>query len=128
MGASQACRLSTGIGAYWPSMVRGWRSRRLPPVRIVHDRERDAVMLADVHQGNDVRMSQLGQAAHFACKPARKRGIVDEVSARHFDNDVALELVVMRNVDVGHAPFAELAQYAIAPLAQRRAGPFGGVN
>jgi len=94
----------------------------------VHHCEGDTVVLADVDERDDVRMGQLGEAADFAREAAGEGGVVNEVRPRHFDDDIAFELVVARQVDVGHAAFTELAQHAVTPVAQSRAGPFGRIG
>jgi len=49
---------------------------------IMHDRERDAVVLADVDERNDVRMASLARLRTSRVKRPAKVGVVNEIGAR----------------------------------------------
>ena len=75
-------------------------------LEILHDEERQAVLVADVVQRADVRMIQAGNRAGFSFE-ARQRVRVRRRGAENLDRDRPAEACVARLVDLAHSAGAD---------------------
>ena len=69
-----------------------------------HRDERHAGLLADVVDGQDVRMIQRGGGLRFLLEPAETIGIAGHVARKDLDGNRAIEPRVARAVHLAHAP------------------------
>ena len=75
--------------------------------QVLHDQEVDAVLLADIEDGADVRMAQGGDRLGLALEPLFQIGIRRDMLGKHLDGDGAVEAGVTGLVDLAHAARAE---------------------
>ena len=83
---------------------------RLPQVHAVdifHDEEIQPLGLAEIVDGDDVRMAQPGQRAGFAREPLGKRRIVAGFHRQNLDRHQPIEPRLPGFVDRPHAPLAQ---------------------
>ena len=92
-----------------------------PPLDERHRQIMDAVDLARVVDGAQVRMAERGRRAGLAIKPLEQFAVIVG-EAGNFERDRPVELRIFRQVDVPHRAAAQRAHDAIPPesLGQRR--------
>ena len=73
----------------------------------LHDGVGDAVLVAEVVDGKDVRMRQRRDGLRFALEPRERVGIRGDGLGQDLDRDVPIELLVPRPVDLSHPTRAE---------------------
>ena len=89
------------------------------PVEVLH---RDVVRvlgLAAVVDRDDVRMVERGGVLRLAAEPLDELLVVRVAVVEDLDRDAAAELLILREVDVGHPAGAELADDLVAPVEER---------
>ena len=78
------------------------RSQRLA-FQILHDQERDAVLVADVVHGADVRVNQGGDHLRFAVESRTERRVAGERRRQDLHGDRTVQACVGREIDLSHA-------------------------
>ena len=91
----------------------------VPALDVLHDDEVGAVELAAVEDRDDVRMREAGGVRRFAPEALDELLVVDVAAVQHLDGDPPAELLILGEVDVGHAAAAELPCDAVAPCEER---------
>ncbi len=86
------------------------RSRRVSPSRSSVTTKVSAVVMADVVDGEDVRMVEGAGGAGFLLEAGEPFVGVGERSGKDLDGDVATEPLVAGAIDLAHAAGAELAE------------------
>ena len=74
------------------------------------------VVLADVMNGDDIGMGEIGGRMRFSLEPAEKALVVRQVLMEHLHCDVASQRQVLRPIDNGHTAAAYAVYDAIAPI------------
>ena len=120
---SLACAASSAEAA-WPTIstavVSGSAPARLqhrPEIAALdqaHVEEQPAVDLAEVVDGDDVRLVQAGRQARLAPEAGLERLVAGEVVGQHLQRDLALTDGVVGAVDLAHAAAADQLDEAIA--------------
>jgi hypothetical protein len=85
-----------------------------PAFDVLHDDEVRAVRRAAVEDGDDVRMRETGGMRRLAPEALDELLVVRVAVVQDLDGDPAPQLLVLREVDVGHAAAPELARDAVA--------------
>ena len=80
------------------------------PVEVLHRDVVGALRLAAVVDADDVRMAEARGVARLALEPLDELLVARVALVQHLQRDLAAELLVLGQVDVGHAAGAELAQ------------------
>ena len=78
------------------------RGQRLA-LHVLHDDEVDAVFVADVVQGADVRVIEGGDRERFALKPGARLRVIEPGGRQDFDRDNAIQPRVARFIHLAHA-------------------------
>ena len=89
------------------------------PVEVLHRDVVRVLRLAAVVDRDDVRMVQRGGVLRLAPEPLDELLVVRVAVVEDLDRDAAAELLVLREVDVGHPAGAELADDLVAPVEER---------
>ena len=71
--------------------------------------------LAEVVNGEDVRMRERGDCLRLALEAREAFGVRDKSSGQHLDRDVAIELRVAGAIHLAHAAGAERRQDFVGP-------------
>lgn len=71
------------------------------------DQEIYAAVMADVVQGADIGMRELGDSTSFVLEAMAKMGILGKMFRQNFDRDEAVEAAVSSAVNFAHAAGAE---------------------
>ena len=90
-----------------------------PPLDVLHDDEVRAAGLAAVEDRDDVRMRETGGVRRLPPEALDELRVVRVAVVEHLDRDLAAELLVLGEPDVGHAAAAELALEAVAAREDR---------
>ena len=72
------------------------------PLEIFHDQEGHALVVADVIERADVRMTELRDRLRFAIEPLPKLRIDGHAGGKNLDGDRAVEARVRRPIDFAH--------------------------
>ena len=83
-------------------------------VDVLHRDEVSAVERAAVEDPDDVRVLEAGGSLCLALEALHELGVLREVVVQDLDRDLAVELGVVREPDVGHPARADLAVQAVA--------------
>ena len=78
--------------------------------QVLHHQEVDAVLVADVVKGADMRVVQAGDGAGFALEALAKFRVGGQVGRQNLDGDGAVEARVFRAIDLAHAAGADERQ------------------
>src|ERR1041385_6112741 len=89
------------------------------PASVLHRDVVGALGLAPVVDRDDAGMRQRRRVLRLAPEALDKLLVVRVAVVEDLDRHAAAELLVLREVDVGHAPRAELAQNLVAPVEER---------
>ncbi len=81
---------------------------QLRPVDVLHRDEVGVAELAAIEDADDVRVLEAGRGLGLAAEALDELLVLREAVVQHLDRDVAIEFVVVRQPDVGHASRAEL--------------------
>ena len=84
------------------SFLGRYRSAERVAVQILHDQEVNAILIADVVQGADVRMIQPGDRTSFLLEALACLRIIGHVRGQDLDRDRTIEPGVSRFVDLTH--------------------------
>src|SRR3954454_4452085 len=77
-------------------------------LEILHDEELNAVLLADVAKGTDVRMVEARERFGLLCESLlRARSTI--AGAEHLDRDESAHACIARSIDLAHATCAQSA-------------------
>ena len=87
-------------------------------VEVLHRDVVGALRLAAVVDRDDVRMRQRGRVLSFAPEALDELLVGGVAVVQDLDRDAAAELLVLGEVDVGHAAGAELADDPVAPVEE----------
>ena len=90
-----------------------------PALDVLHDDEVGAVELAAVEDRDDIRVREPRGMRRLAPEALDELLVVRVPRVQHLDRDSAAELLVLGEVDVGHAAAAELARDAVTPREER---------
>ena len=85
------------------------------PLDVLHDDVVGAVELAAVEDRDDVRVGEAGGVRRLSTEALDELLVVRVPAVQHLDGDPAAQLLVLGEVDVGHAAAAELPGDAVAP-------------
>ena len=91
---------------------------------VLHDEEVDPVGAVEVVNGGDVGVVQARQGLRFAAESPPRRFVAQHPRRQHLDGDVAVEVRVVRAVDLSHPAGAEALEDSI--VRERAADHFGG--
>ena len=114
--------------AHWPTMERTFgRQRTLLADELreglavdeLHDQVRQAVVLAVVEEGRDVGVDQPRGVQRLVPEPEGEELLVVGVGPHHLERDLALQDLVARRPDVGHAAGGDAVLEAV-PLVQQQ--------
>jgi hypothetical protein len=83
------------------------------PFQVLHNKEVDAVLLADVMERADVGMIQRGDGAGFAFKAFASLWVGSHVSGQDFDRHCAIQPRVARPIDFAHAARSDRSNYLV---------------
>ena len=89
------------------------------PVEVLHRDVVRVLRLAAVVDRDDVRMVQRGGVLRLAPEPLDELGVVRVAVVEDLDRDPPAELLILREVDVGHAAGAELPDDHVPPVEER---------
>ena len=89
-------------------------------LEILHDEEGDAVLLADVVHGADVRVGQGGDRPGLALEPQASVRLVDGPGGQDLDRDRSLEPPIEGSVDVAHAARPDQGDDLVRPELRSR--------
>ena len=87
--------------------------REVPPVDELHRQELDAVHLAEVEDAQDVGVRDAARELDLALEALQRIGVLGDVGADELQGDVAVELLVVHEIDGAHAAHAEQALDAV---------------
>ena len=93
--------------------------------QVLHDREGQVLMLADVGDLDDVGVSQADEGADFAREAAGELRVREHGGVRHLEDHVAVQVMIVGLVDRAHAALSQAGEDLIA-AAQRLADPVCG--
>ena len=79
-------------------------------LEVLHDDERAAVLLADIEQRADVRMTQRGDRARFGLKSTSKVGPVGQITRQELDGHRPIQPRIARLVHLAHPARADERQ------------------
>ncbi len=96
------------------------------PLDVLHDDEVRALGLAPVVDGDDVRVGEPRRMGRLAAEALDELHVVRVPLVEHLDRDLAAELLVLGEPDVGHAPRAELPLEPVAAGEDRAASLVDG--
>ena len=82
-------------------------------IKFFHDDERVAVVVVDVVDGADVRMTELRGGPRLARKTLERARVFYQVVGDEFERDVAHEACVLRLIDHPHAAAPKLREHAV---------------
>ena len=80
---------------------------------VLHDEVVQTVLLADVVEGADVRMVELGDGFGFALETGLELGAFGEVLGKDLDGNGAVEAGVRGFVDLAHATGSDGSEYLV---------------
>src|ERR671923_4636 len=90
-----------------------------PPLEVLHRDVVGALGLAPVVDRDDVGVREASRVLRLAPEALDERVVARVPVVEDLDRDAPAELLVLGEVDVGHAPRAEPADDAIAPVEER---------
>jgi hypothetical protein len=73
----------------------------------LHHRVRDAVLAAEIVNGEDVRMGERGDRSRLALETRQRLRLVRHHVGDDFDRDVAAQALIVRAPDLAHATRAD---------------------
>ena len=112
VGVTQRCEDLACVGDRDRHRAEAARADQLlerAPLDVLHDDVVGAVGLAPVEDRDDVRVRKAGRMGRLATEALDELLVVRVVRVEHLDRDPASELLILGEVDVGHAATAELA-------------------
>ena len=80
------------------------------PVDVLHHDVVRVALVVDVVDADDVRVVEPGGGAGFELEPRQVRAVFDPLTRQHLDRHASFHHQVLGEVDVAHAPFADLAE------------------
>ncbi len=86
---------------------------------VLHDDEVGVVVLTPVVDRDDARVVQVGSCLGLSAEALDERGLGGELRKEHLDGHGAVEQLVARQEDVGHAPAGEPAVQFVASVEDR---------
>ena len=98
------------------SFLGRYRSVERVAVQILHDQEVNAILIADVVQGTDVRMIQRGDRASFLLETLACLRIIGQVRGQDLDGDRTIEPGVSRLVDLTHPTSPDARPTTYGPI------------
>ena len=94
---------------------------QVPPVDELHRQELDAVALAEIEDAQDVGVRHAARELDLALEALEDLGVLGDVRPDELQRDVAVQALVVHEVDGAHSAHAEEALDAV-PLADLEAG------